>query len=201
MITRIVSKLLTKLTNLYYKKVLVATKGLDAVHCVAIKGKPIIQISKNAKVVLGKNVTLNSRNYGYHHANMHSPVKLMADREHAIIKIGDNTRINGACLHAYNRIEIGKNCLIAANVQILDASGHELSFEDPSDRINTSSEGKPILIEENVWIGLNAIILSGVRIGKGSVIGANTVVSKDVPPMVVFAGNPGKVVKKVDLND
>ena len=164
---------------------------------VTIKGKPIIQISKNAKILLGKNVTLNSCNYGYH-ANMHSPVKLMADREHAIIKIGDNTRVNGACLHAYNRIEIGKNCLIAANVQIIDANGHELSFENPSNRINKRSEGKPIIIEDNVWIGLNAIILPGVRIGQGSVIGSNTVVVKDVPSMVVYVGNPGKVVNRAD---
>ncbi|MEA1989305.1 MAG: acyltransferase [Pseudomonadota bacterium] len=200
MIVRLLSKVLSKLTNFYYKKSLFFTKGLNIVDGFVINGKPIIQISKNAKVVLGKNVTLNSRNYGYH-ANMHSAVKLMADRAYATINIGDNTRINGACLHAYNRIEIGKNCLIAANVQILDASGHELSFENPSNRINTSSEGKPVIIEDNVWIGLNAIILPGVRIGQGSVIGANTVVAKDVPPMVVFTGNPGKVVKRVDTND
>ncbi|PYF79862.1 acetyltransferase-like isoleucine patch superfamily enzyme [Marinomonas alcarazii] len=195
-----ISKMLFKLISFYFKKKVFFIKDLDVGDGVVIKGKPIIQISKNAKIALGKNVTLNSLNYGYH-ANMYSPVKLMADREHAIIKIGDNTRINGACLHAYNSIEIGKNCLIAANVQILDASGHELSFENPSNRINTSSEGKPVVIEDNVWIGLNAIILAGVRIGQGSVIGANTVVTKDVPSMVVFVGSPGKVVKKVDLND
>lgn len=197
---RAIKKLLSYLISLYFKRNLFFIKGLNIIDGVVIKGKPIIQISKNAKVVLGKNVTLNSSNYGYH-ANMHSPVKLMADRENAIIMVGDNTRINGACLHAYNRIEIGKNCLIAANVQILDANGHDLSFENPSNRINTCSEGKPVIIEDNVWLGLNAIILAGVRIGQGSVIGANTVVVKDVPPMVVFAGNPGKVVKRVNLND
>lgn len=157
------------------------------------KGLPIIQIEKGADVRLGNNVTLNSRNYGYH-ASMHSPVKLMADRRGAVITIGDNTRINGACLHAYAGIKIGSNCLIAANVQVIDSNGHDILFSDPSRRINTSSEGRPIIIEDNVWVGLNAIILPGVRIGQGAVIGANTVVSKNVPPMVVFAGNPGRVV-------
>lgn len=200
MIIRRVIRALTRLNNFYLRKSLVFTKGLKIVGDLKVVGRPIIQITKYSKVVIGDNVTLNSRNYGYH-ANMYSTVKLMADREGATILIGDNTRINGACLHAYNRIEIGKNCLIAANVQIIDASGHELAFDNPSNRINTSSEGKPIYIEDNVWIGLNAIVLPGVRIGQGSIIGANTVVSKDVPPMVVFAGNPGSVVKRANIND
>lgn len=161
------------------------------------RGVPIIQISKNAGVFIGNNVTINSRNYGYH-ANMHSPTKLMADRPNAVIRIGDNTRVNGACIHAFNKIEIGNNCLIAANVQIIDANGHELSFSNVENRINTSSNGKPILVEDNVWIGLNSIILPGVKIGRGSVIGANSVVSTDVPPMVIFSGNPGKIIKKAN---
>ena len=91
-----------------------------------------------------------------------------------------------------------KNCLISANVQIIDSNGHELSFENSSNRINTRSEGKPIIIKDNVWIGLNAIILPGVRIGQGSVIGSNSVVVKDVPSMVVYVGNPGKVFNRAD---
>nr|WP_306109770.1 acyltransferase [Pseudomonas sp. ALS1131] len=168
--------------------------GIDWGDGVILKGHPIVHVQNRAKIILGRNVTLNSRNFGYH-ANMHSPVKLMADRDDAVIKIGNNTRINGACLHAYKRIEIGSNCLIAANVQIIDSNGHEILFSNPAGRISTSSQGQPIFIEDNVWIGLNAIILPGVRIGQGAIIGANSVVSTDVPPMVVFAGNPGRVVK------
>jgi len=171
-------------------------KGLSFGNNLKIKGRPIINISNKASIKLGDNITLNSDNYGYH-ANMHSPVKLMVDREGASIVVGDNTRINGACIHAYSSIEIGRNCLIAANVQIIDANGHKLSFNDPSDRINTSSSGKPIIIEDNVWVGLNAIILPGVTIGSGSVIGANTVVSENVPPKCIFSGNPGQVIKNI----
>ena len=200
MILRLINSVFIKLTDFFVQTIIKHKSGLKASDTLKIKGRPIIQISNLAKVVIGDNVTLNSRNYGYH-VNMHSPVKLMADRENAVIKIGNNTRINGACLHAYNRIEVGNNCLIAANVQIFDANGHEISFENPVNRINTSSNGKPIIIEDNVWIGLNAIVLPGVRIGQGAVIGANTIVDKDVPPMVVFAGNPGKVVRKANQND
>lgn len=162
---------------------------------IKIKGIPIIDISKESRLFIGKGVTLNSRNRGYH-INMHSPVKLFADGKGAVIKIGDNTRIHGTCIHAYQSIEIGENCLVAANCQIFDGNGHDLSFPDVANRINTKGSSKPIIIEDCVWIGANSIILPGVTIGKGSVIAANSVVNKSIPSMVVAAGNPAKIIKK-----
>ncbi|EPM5659285.1 acyltransferase [Vibrio parahaemolyticus] len=129
---------------------------------------------------------------------MHSPIKLYADRKGAIIRIGANTRIHGTCIHAYESITIGKNCLIAANCQIFDGSGHDLSFSDVENRINTRGVSKPVLIEDNVWIGINSIILPGVTIGNGSVIAANSVVTKDIPPMVLAGGNPAKIIKRYE---
>jgi acetyltransferase-like isoleucine patch superfamily enzyme len=161
---------------------------------VVFKGKPIILISNGGMIQIGKGTLLNSSNTGYH-INMHSPVKLFADREGAIIKIGERTRIHGTCIHAYRSVVVGDRCLIAANCQIMDCSGHELSFENVENRINTTSGGKPIVIEDCVWIGANTIVLPGVRIGRGSVIAAGSVVVKDVPPMVIAGGNPAKTIK------
>ena len=162
-----------------------------------IVGIPIIDIRKGASLEIGDNVTLSSRNKGYH-INMHSPVKLFADRHDAVIKIGANTRLHGTCIHAYQSIEIGNNCLIAANCQILDGNGHDLSFADVDNRINTTGSASPIKIDDSVWIGANSIILPGVKIGRGSVISANSVVVKNVPPMVVAGGNPAKIIKSYD---
>lgn len=168
---------------------------------IEVKGKlivnrlPLIDIRKGCCLSIGKNVTLNSRNKGYH-ANLHSPVKIFADKPGAKIKLGDNTRIHGSCIHAKEFISIGKNCLIAANCQIFDCNGHDVSFPYIVDRINTTGKSKPIIIEENVWIGINSIILPGVTIGAGSVISANSVVVKDIPPMVVAGGNPAVVIKQ-----
>jgi acetyltransferase-like isoleucine patch superfamily enzyme len=159
-----------------------------------INGWPLIDILTESKLYIGNNVTLNSRNRGYH-INMHSPVKLFADRPGAEIWIGDNTRIHGTCLHAYQSIIVGKNCLIAANCQIFDGNGHDLSFPDVENRINTAGSSAPIVIEDNVWIGANTIILSGVRIGNGSIITANSVVTKDIPPKVIAGGNPAEIIK------
>ena len=61
-------------------------------------------------------------------------------------------------------------------------------------RLNTGGASYPVVIEDDVWIGANSIVLPGVRVGRGAVIGANSVVSANVPPMVVARGNPAEVV-------
>jgi acetyltransferase-like isoleucine patch superfamily enzyme len=119
---------------------------------------PIIHSEENTSIIIGDNVTLNSNNYGYH-LNMFGKVKLCTDRPHAIIEIGTNTRIHGTCIHAYKKIYIGKNCLIAANCQIFDGNGHDLSFPLVENRINTTGGAKEIIINDNVWIGTDCIIL------------------------------------------
>ncbi len=172
-------------------------KGLHLHGKIIFLGDPNIEIKNGAQIHIENGVTINSSNLGYH-VNMHSPVKLFADKDGAIIRIGENTRIHGTCIHAYVSISIGRNCLIAANCQIIDCNGHELSFEDVDNRVNTHSGGRPVVIEDSVWIGANTIILPGVRIGRGSVIGAGSVVVSDVPPMVIAGGNPARIIKTAE---
>lgn len=164
---------------------------------VVFKKKALVNVHKEASVIIGDNVIINSNNNGYH-VNMFSPCKLMADRPNAIIEIGDNTRLHGSCLHAYKKISIGKNCLIAANCQIIDGNGHDLSFPDTSNRINTKGDSKEVIIEDDVWLATGVVVLPGVKIGKGSVITANSVVHKDIPPMVIAGGNPIKIIKRCE---
>lgn len=171
-------------------------RGLELADGVLIKGRPIIDIASGATIRIGEDVTINSVNAGYH-INMHSPVKLMADKPGAIIQIGARSRIHGTCIHAYRSVSIGMNCLIAANCQIIDSNGHELSAPNVDNRPNTKDEGMPVVIEDSVWIGANSFILPGVRIGRGSVVAACSVVSQDIPPMVVVAVNPAKIVKQL----
>lgn len=179
---------------------LIKTKWFYPKH-ICLKGKvyitgiPVYVFEYNGKVIMGNRVSLKSNRKSYH-LNMHSPVKIMADKRDALIEIGDNTRINGTCIHAYKRISIGNNCLIAANCQIFDGNGHDLSFPDVHNRINTLGTAEEIIIEDDVWIGANSLITPGVKIGKGSVIAAGSVVVKDIPAMCVAAGNPAIVIKK-----
>lgn len=182
------------LMYLYISILKIIKKGLIINGKVIIKGKILIKNYGNGKIVLSNNVTLNSNNKKYF-INMHSPMKLFTNKN-GIIKIGENSRLHGTCIHAYERIEIGKNCLIAANCQIFDTNRHELLFDAPEQRLQVSDKTKPILIKDNVWLGANVIVLPGVIIGEGSVIAAGSVVNKDVEPFTLNGGNPIKEIYK-----
>jgi acetyltransferase-like isoleucine patch superfamily enzyme len=166
---------------------------------VILLGTPLIDIHKGSKLYLGDGVRLTSRNRGYH-LNIPAPVKLFADRPGAEIRIGAQTRIAGSCIHAQNSVSIGKRCLISGNCQIIDANGHDLSFPNVERRLHTEGPGMPIVIEDDVWLGTNTVVLPGVKIGRGAVIGANSVVSANIPPMVVARGNPAEVVLDYQLD-
>lgn len=113
--------------------------------------------------------------------------------------VGDNTFIGHACSFALARsITIGSDCLLASSVHVADNDGHPL---DPDRRRRglpvSPDDVKPVVIEDNVWIGTGAHIMKGVTIGAGSVVGAASVVTKDVPPFAVVAGCPARVLKQL----
>lgn len=179
----------TLVVNLFHNK------RLRLGRKVIFKKFPSYIITNKASIAIGNYTIINSSNKGYH-ANMYNSCKLVADRPNAIIRIGDNCRIHGSCIHAYSSVAIGNNCLIAANTQIIDGNGHTLSFDNTSNRINTTDEGTPIIIEDNVWIGLNCIILGGTHIKEGAIIAANSVVKGIVSPNSIYQGNPAILVKQ-----
>ncbi|MAD48508.1 MAG: hypothetical protein CMQ53_04035 [Gammaproteobacteria bacterium] len=94
---------------------------------------------------------------------------------------------------AAESILIGDACMIAHGVYISDADWHGIY-----DRAEPVGNTKPVILEDNVWIGDSAIICKGVTIGKNSIIGAGSVVTKNVPPNSIFAGNPAKLVKTLE---
>lgn len=114
-----------------------------------------------------------------------------------VLSIGDDTFIGHGCEFATaRRVEIGAHCLIAAGVRIADYDGHPLDPELRRSGASSSTEDvRPVTIGNDVWIGNGALILKGVRIGDRSVIGARSVVTKDVPPDTVVAGHPANIVR------
>jgi len=192
---RFIKKIQRHILNIYILGYLKFNCRLKAGNRIKFYKIPVFRLHKKSTICIGSNVVFNSKNDGYH-LNMHSKCKLMADKPEAIITIGDNTRIHGSCIHAYKKISIGKNCLIAANCQIFDGNGHDLSFGDVDNRINTKGDSKDVIIEDSVWLGTNVVVLPGVHIGKGSIISANSVVHKDVPAMVIAGGNPLQILKR-----
>jgi acetyltransferase-like isoleucine patch superfamily enzyme len=110
------------------------------------------------------------------------------------ITIGDHVLISpGVRISAANHISIADSCMLASHVYITDSDWHGIY-----DRSMPSNETSCVILEENVWIGDSAIVCKGVTIGKNSIIGANAVVTCDIPANVIAAGNPAKIIKKLD---
>lgn len=115
------------------------------------------------------------------------------------IVIGDNTWIGKNCsIAAINGVNIGKDVLFAGYVHITD---HSHGYENPDIPITKQKlifKG-PIVIEDQCWLGFNCEILSGVHIGKHSIVAARAVVTKDVPAYSIVAGNPARIIKQYNF--
>jgi acetyltransferase-like isoleucine patch superfamily enzyme len=128
---------------------------------------------------------------------------------HGRVSVGEYALVNGARIICEERIEIGDYALISWNVVLMDS--YRVSL-DPGERrrelvrvphcqprlLAGLSRPRPIHICRNVWIGFDACVLPGVTIGEGSVVGARSVVVEDVPPYTVVAGNPARVVRRLE---
>jgi acetyltransferase-like isoleucine patch superfamily enzyme len=171
--------------------------GISVGSRVQFYGMPIVTKFDASKIEVGDDCVICSRSdstdLGVNH-----PVILRTLRKGAEIVIGSHTGISGGSICAAVRVEIGRECLIGANVTIVDTDFHPLKSD--SRRYNTNQEeiaASAIYIEDNVFIGAGVIILKGVRIGKNSVIGACAVVTKNIPNNSVVAGNPAIIINKV----
>ena len=110
------------------------------------------------------------------------------------IRIGKRCWIQQGCTF-FDRggITIGNDVFIAPKVNLITIN-HD---SDPENR--SATYGRPIVIEDKVWIGINSTILPGVTVGYGSIVGANSVVTHDVSPYTVVGGNPAKFIKEIRL--
>jgi acetyltransferase-like isoleucine patch superfamily enzyme len=172
--------------------------------------------SKN--LILGKNSALYQQSRTINLQNnpskitiesfTHSRAELLIFARKGEIKIGNYCYIGeGTRIWSAEKITIGDRVLIAHNVNITDTNSHEI---DASERHISFKEliengkhpnyptvqTKPIIIEDDVWIGFNSIILKGVTIGKGAIIAAGSVVTKDILPYSIVAGNPAQIIKQ-----
>jgi maltose O-acetyltransferase len=109
------------------------------------------------------------------------------------IEIGDNSGIGINCQMPSN-VKIAQDVMMGPDVLILGQNHNYDSLEIPM-RLQGADSREPVIIETDVWIGARVIILPGLRVGTGSIIGAGSVVTKDVPPFAICAGNPARVLK------
>ena len=170
-------------------------KGLPYDPTWRFVGLPRIRLRKRGSLSIGKAFTSISRSSG-NSIGLNQAVLLRTLTPNAEIRIGDRVGVSGSTLAAKVRITVGDDVLIGAGTLITDCDAHPVSYQA---RLRDEAPAMaPIVIEDGVFIGTRSIVLKGVRIGRGSVVAAGSVVVHDVPSGVIVAGNPAKVVKVIE---
>jgi acetyltransferase-like isoleucine patch superfamily enzyme len=132
------------------------------------------------------------------------------ERTNASISIGSETFIGKSCILAATDVVIGNNVLISSGVTVVDHNSHSIAYSERSSDVldwkNSKKDWsnvvcKPVLISDKSWIGFNSIILKGITVGEGAIVGAGSVVTKDVPPWTIVGGNPAKIIRDIPENE
>lgn len=173
-------------------RLLLAVSGIPWQASWRFYGVPIIQRHRRSRMTFGPGLQLRSSVRSNPLGSSH-PVILATWQAGSRLEIGANFAMTGGTVAAAECIIIGDNVAVGANTTIVDTDFHPL---DPGLRRVQANAGKtaPVVIEDDVFIGMHCLVLKGVRVGRGSVVGAGSVVTCDVPASVVVAGNPARVL-------
>lgn len=158
-------------------------------------GTPLLQRHRGSRIALGAGIELRSTRAS-NPLTPHQPCVFATRGPHAQIVVGPDCGMTGAVIVAATSVHLGARVLVGANAVIMDTDFHPL--EPVRRRAHpTWGDTAPILIEDDVFIGTQAMILKGVTIGRGAVVGARAVVTKDIPAFSIVAGNPARVIGSI----
>lgn len=166
-----------------------------------VRGHIQLQVHKGGKVTLGNNVTISSGNNANPMGrNICSSIRV---HEGATLTIGNNFGMSSGCLWVSQDVSIGNNVKIGALTIITDTDAHSMN---PELRANPKTDfanalKAPIIIKNNAFIGANCFVCKGVTIGENSIVGACSVVTKSIPDNEIWAGNPARFIKKLEIKN
>lgn len=176
-------------------RALLKKKGAVLGRNVQIPGKLNLVISGNNDIGIGDNFYFSSGDaVNPISSNLQGAIYL---ENGASLKIGNNVGMSSTRMWVHDSVAIGDNVKIGACVLITDTDAHPLDYLARRTS-NDGTKSAPIVIEDDVWVGAHSIILKGVTIGARSIIGAGSVVTKNIPPDCVAAGNPCRVIKRYE---
>ncbi len=156
-------------------------------------GKIIFSRIPGSSITIGRKCRFRSATWS-NFIGINRPCVLSTLNSGAQITIGDYSGFSGTSISAAESITIGNEVICGANVTITDTDWHNIM---PGKRTSGKILSAPIMIGDNVWLGLNVTVLKGVTIGNGTVIAANSTVSRDIPENVMAAGTPARIIKKI----
>lgn len=168
----------------FFFRIVALLMGVKFGKNVSFNGHITLDRFKYSKIEIGNNCIFNSHD-AFNRRGTNRCI-LQTRTDYAKIIIGNNTGFSGVSIVANKEVRIGNNVLIGANVKISDTDGHPEVIR---------SVDEPVIVGDNVFIGMNSIILKGVHVGDNSTIGAGSVVTKDIPAGAIAAGVPCKVIR------
>ena len=182
---------------IYWNKFKFSLYNIEYGKFVHVYNKIYINIAPSAKVKIGNNFIFTSGDF-FNPLCRNIRGCIYAEKN-AIINIGNNVGISSACIWAKKSITIGNYVKIGGDCIIFDTDAHNLNYIDRRDIAKDTpyAKSKPIVIEDDVFIGTRCIILKGVTIGARSIIGSGSVVTKSIPPDCIAVGNPCKVIRQI----
>lgn len=190
------------ISNLY--KIVMKILGIEYGKGLLLKGIPVIFNKNGASIKIGDNVTIKS-SFLSNLVGLYSRSIITTRAPGAEIVIGNNVGISGATIYARKGIYIGDNTCIGGNCKILDNDFHPLEAEarnkllaDPKGGDSDIVPAKEISIGKDCFIGCNTLILKGTVLGDRCVVGAGAVVAGKFEAGSVIAGNPARVIRKID---
>lgn len=184
--------------NIYisYHRLLLKIYGAKVGSNCCIYKRTSITVSQDAQMSIGNDfLMLSGRGTNPLSRNLEGSLFLARN---AKLDIGDNVGLSSVCIEAHTHIKIGNNVKIGACSVVLDSNSHSLDYMDRRLPDTDKPKESPIYIEDDVWIGMNCLILKGVTIGAKSIIASGSVVTKSIPPNCIAGGTPCKVIKYIN---
>lgn len=192
---RINGQRISSFFSTFYFRLMLHSKNVTYGKRIQTYGRTYINRQPLSKITIGDNVVFRS-SFTTNLIGVNRPCMLSTLNADAIIEIGSGCGFSGAVIGAADKIILGNHVLVGANTLITDTDWHNIH---PDFRREPCTSFKPIVIGDNVWLGINTVVLKGVNIGRNSIIAANSVVVKDIPENVIAGGNPCKIIKQIEL--
>lgn len=152
-------------------------------------------------MIWGPNITIGN-NVRIKSGSRYNPIggddrTILVCNKNASITIGDNVGISNSTIVAHQKVVIGNNVLLGGSVKVYDTDFHSLTYEKRMSGFEDVHTA-PVCIEDGAFIGAHSIILKDVTIGEKSIVGAGSVVTRNIPPHEIWAGNPAKFIRKLE---
>ena len=175
-------------------RILASMWGVQLGSSCKFSGRTFFRKYPGSRIRIGNNCRFRS-SFRSNLLGINRPCGISTHQKNAEIFLGDNCGCSGTIIGAARKIVLGNQVLCGANVTITDFDWHGLHASERNQQVFEKAES--VRIGDNVWLGLNTLVLKGVEIGNNTVVGANSVVTSSLPDNVIAAGIPARVIRSI----